>query len=780
MSYSEFFEKATGHPPYPYQERLVCQGWPEVLRVPTGAGKTAAVILSWLYAKEVHQAGATRLVFCLPMRVLVRQTIDNARLWIGKLGLDSRYKVHELMGGHLEEDWERTPADPAILVGTQDMLLSRALNRGYAMSRYRWSVPFGLLHNDAQWVFDEVQIMGVARATSVQLQAFREREGSYGSSRSLWMSATLNANWLGTVDRTPPEEVHDLRSEDLSYPALAKRMSASKTLTKSSVEHTKEGKKDYSRQVAELASTHHAASSLTLVILNQVERAIDIYKHLQKLMKSRPEAPSLLLLHSRFRPPERRAKEEELARLQAEVPGTGAIIVSTQVVEAGVDLSARLLITELCPFSSLVQRLGRCNRDGKESEGGQAYWIDLKESSLPYESQQLENCRNAALRLSDVSPATLREFEGFDDEAESDVVIRHKDLRELFETTSDLAGEDVDVSRYIREPNYRDVQVFWRNCEGKPDGQQGLPTRDELCSVSLAEFRLFLGGERLGYRWNYGEEVWEAVDRSRLRPGQSYLLRTTSGGYDPDLGFGKHHKLAVIPTDAPPPAPKYDSDRLGGYELTLQEHTMNVYQEMQQLVAAMCVPDLPQRLLLDSCLWHDYGKAHDVFQGTMYGLGPRDPKPLPLLGKSRKRGHHYRRGFRHEFASALAALQLGADPLIVFLVAVHHGKVRFSVRPLPQEQLHIDSGGELVIRGVKSGDRLPAIQFGTLTVAEETVLNLEILELGHSRGWVRTLSDLLKKPDYGVFRLAFLESLIRCADVRASKAEGQESEAATV
>ena len=36
-----------------------------------------------------------------------------------------------------------------ILIGTQDMLLSRALMRGYGMSRYQWPVHFALLHNDA-------------------------------------------------------------------------------------------------------------------------------------------------------------------------------------------------------------------------------------------------------------------------------------------------------------------------------------------------------------------------------------------------------------------------------------------------------------------------------------------------------------------------------------------------------------------------------------------------------------------------------------------------------
>ena len=69
--------------------------------------------------------------------------------------------------------WDIYPEEDAILIGTQDMLLSRALNRGYGMSRYRWPMHFGLLNNDALWVMDETQLMGPGLSTACQLEAFR-------------------------------------------------------------------------------------------------------------------------------------------------------------------------------------------------------------------------------------------------------------------------------------------------------------------------------------------------------------------------------------------------------------------------------------------------------------------------------------------------------------------------------------------------------------------------------------------------------------------------------
>lgn len=57
-----------------------------------------------------------------------------------------------LMGGEAPDAWDLYPERDPVIIGTQDMFLSRALDRGYAMSRCRWPVHFGLLNNDAPWV----------------------------------------------------------------------------------------------------------------------------------------------------------------------------------------------------------------------------------------------------------------------------------------------------------------------------------------------------------------------------------------------------------------------------------------------------------------------------------------------------------------------------------------------------------------------------------------------------------------------------------------------------
>lgn len=79
LSFTEWFKELTDHPPFPYQQRLAEEPWPALLDIPTGLGKTAAVTLAWMYKRlQGDPETGTRLVYCLPMRVLVEQTCRNA------------------------------------------------------------------------------------------------------------------------------------------------------------------------------------------------------------------------------------------------------------------------------------------------------------------------------------------------------------------------------------------------------------------------------------------------------------------------------------------------------------------------------------------------------------------------------------------------------------------------------------------------------------------------------------------------------------------------------
>jgi CRISPR-associated endonuclease/helicase Cas3 len=171
-----------------------------------------------------------------------------------------------------------------------------------------------------------------------------------------------------------------------------------------------------------------------------------------------------------------------------------------------------------------------------------------------------------------------------------------------------------------------------------------------------------------------------------------------------------------------------------------------------------------------AALWHDVGKAHDEFQAMLVGNDPARRGTLWAKSKN-KDGKCSRSGFRHELASALAWLLKGpADTperdLIAYLIAAHHGKVRLSIRALPDEQGNPEDPEALFARGVWDGDTLPPIPD---LIAEPTKLDLRFMQMGESELGPSWLARTVALRDrIGPFRLALLETLLRAADARAS------------
>lgn len=102
-----------------------------VLKAPTGLGKTDSVSVSWLHRRVTKPAATPwRLAWCLPGRALTEQVAAVAEVRIQRLakaGLLEWIKVYRLLGGSQDDDAKLRPDEEAILVGTQDILLSRAL-----------------------------------------------------------------------------------------------------------------------------------------------------------------------------------------------------------------------------------------------------------------------------------------------------------------------------------------------------------------------------------------------------------------------------------------------------------------------------------------------------------------------------------------------------------------------------------------------------------------------------------------------------------------------------
>ncbi len=802
--FTTFFKTALNadQPPYPYQLRLATDDWPDLLDIPTGLGKTAAVVLAWLYKR--HQgdpATPRRLVYCLPMRVLVEQTHDNIIAWLKRhdcyatSATEAGVSVHRLMGGEADiRSWVEHPERDMILIGTQDMLLSRALMRGYGMSRYRWPIDFALLHNDALWVFDEIQLMGAGLPTSTQLEAFRRLPEMPGTARSLWVSATLNPQWFRSIDFRPHFEglrTLTLDEQEKRGQAVAKRREAVKRLRKSDVtldtDGAKAGAREYLSSLADEVLSVHEGNAPTLIILNNVQRSQGLHRELSRRFRDSDAAPELVLVHSRYRQAERSAINRRILGIG---PSGNVIVIATQAIEAGVDISSRHLFTELAPWPSLVQRFGRCNRAGEYAEA-QVHWIDIadEKQAAPYTGDELAHAREILRRCSSVAAADLPPVES---EFPLYQVIRRKDFLDLFNTDPDLSGFDIDISPWIRDGGTPPVWVYWREFDESPD-EEGAPRRDELCPVSIGQIKAHLTKvkkkrDKAGFTWDALARQWRARTAEEIRPGMTLLLRCSDGGYDPVAGFiaghlDKKHPLTAL-EEMTQDQSAYDDDRrsIVSRAVTLAQHLADVRDEAVRLCEAVGETEY-ESCIRRAAQWHDTGKAHRAFQtmlllndaraaereGQLWAKGETPGKSCYAVcgGVS---GYTERPHFRHELASLLAWLEHGErdehHDLIAYLIAAHHGKVRMGLRALPDEQGPGDA--RRFARGVWEGDTLPALTIGEMALPE-TRLRLDVMELGDGAmgaSWSTRTQRLLQ--ELGPFRLAWLETLVRLADWRAS------------
>ena len=131
-AFTTFFASATGFPPYDWQTSVANDGLPTVLPVPTGLGKTE-VTLAWAWRRLVAgEPEPLHLVYCLPMRSLVTQTVQRMRRYFDALKAENPeidVGVFQLMGGAIDDEWVGQPDKPWVLVGTQDRSCSQTVAR---------------------------------------------------------------------------------------------------------------------------------------------------------------------------------------------------------------------------------------------------------------------------------------------------------------------------------------------------------------------------------------------------------------------------------------------------------------------------------------------------------------------------------------------------------------------------------------------------------------------------------------------------------------------------
>ncbi len=169
---------------------------------------------------------------------------------------------------------------------------------------------------------------------------------------------------------------------------------------------------------------------------------------------------------------------------------------------------------------------------------------------------------------------------------------------------------------------------------------------------------------------------------------------------------------------------------------TLKEHSCAIADQMSAIAEQLHLPDAIREALVTAARWHDKGKDRPVWQRYARNDGGAEPvaKAVRYL-HPRALG-----GYRHEFGSLLDATKdvdierHSERDLIIHLIAAHHGWARphFEPRAYDHDRFNTQDNEEAAIHVVRRFERL--------------------------------------QQRFGRWGLAWLESLLRCADIAASKA----------
>jgi len=317
-----------------------------LVAAPTGWGKTALALIRTVFKKPV------KVFYILPTITAIKDFYDTFTRLLDEayIGEYFYFVDVELLGKRdLEEE---NPLDiyryfiPKITLTTMDQLLLTVLQIGKYHAR-RFNLKGSLL------VLDEFHLLTPQLIAGLRL--FLKSLSEHYNISCLFMSAT------------PSPVYRDLLREALPHLEIMILDDEYRRLRRHKIDIVDMGVEEFIAKREDLLRRNRA-----LVLVNTVSKAQKLYNNLKEDLSG---SRNVVLIHGDFAYKDRAKKEDQIS--------SADILVSTQVAEVSLDVSFDLLITELSPIPSLVQRFGRVNRYGGTPVETNIY-ICKSESNKPY------------------------------------------------------------------------------------------------------------------------------------------------------------------------------------------------------------------------------------------------------------------------------------------------------------------------------------------------------------------------------------------------------------
>jgi CRISPR-associated endonuclease/helicase Cas3 len=339
---------------FPLNERL------HSITLPTGLGKTL-LSASWalkLRERIRQEEGFTpKIIVALPFLSIIEQTDAEYKKFLSGLYeihkdrlYMSRYSIADFEYKDGIDDNERSDNsidfflniwNSEIIVSTFDQLL-------YSMFSLK-SKPLMRFHNifNAIIVFDEIQAL--PSELWKPFEYFFRILSDVGKTHVVLMSATQTGFFPGVVERVP---------NPTNYFETRKRV-------KLQIKPEKIALDLFSENLPELLKKYSDHS--IMFVMNTRDSSKFVHKKIRDLKKDGViESRPLIYLSSYVTPSER---SKRVCTIKETVKkNQNPVIVTTQCIEAGVDIDVDFIIRDRAPLDSIFQVCGRCNRNGEKNE----------------------------------------------------------------------------------------------------------------------------------------------------------------------------------------------------------------------------------------------------------------------------------------------------------------------------------------------------------------------------------------------------------------------------
>lgn len=509
------------------------------LTAPTGSGKTIAVLNAAIKLRnqiaESENADPASIIYCMPFTSIIDQNhdvISSVLKWAGLcISDDLLLKHHHLSNRNYKDQNETdfgynigqlltTAWDSEIVVTTFIQFFNSLLGNKNKTLRKLNRIPGSII------LLDEVQ--AIPRKYWETIDQILTTYATEFDCRFLLLTATkpliLNSKNSQELLPSHPEifakfdryEIHPHCGSEIEFADFKTRV---------------------------LESIRACPKKTTMVVMNTVQSSIDLFEFLRDELMNECEFDSheFIYLSTNITPRDRRNRINEISEMAK------GIVVTTQVVEAGVDISVDVVHRDLAPLDSIIQCAGRCNRSNEKKHKGKVHIWNIRKDENEWQFAFIYSrlLLNATKTILAKHKSPIPETEVLQMSEEYFQIVKQKQADSLIhEYVQQLEFEKIELEFNLIDDKSKTNSYFVAT-EKDPDAEKLWSQFQELSELETIS-------RRSNFQF-FKTEFYERVVNVRLNfgetPNEEIILITNDSTlgdyYDSQIGF-KGSGLAIF------------------------------------------------------------------------------------------------------------------------------------------------------------------------------------------------------------------------------------------